>query len=337
MSSHSNATEAHAFYYQGVDGGEAHSYSGCTLSYRGDTAYSYSTAVAKVIPTRKYERPVTGDVGSGLTLVPCYTISATTAKHVSLLREASPFDVVAVPVSRGGRDITPRSVRDGLLAWLESTAKGLNKKGNRQQFHDLLEARGTLLERAGGEWAEAMRDKAFGKYTGMDVSEIAREIQARNRVEAAKQAQRTKETYRKYLDGKHGEDYLAVVRAVFDWGCRDKCPGMSEAERGLLQRKLGSTGSAFVWLDEDGVRTSRHVTVPLDAARVAMKAWQSGRDMRAFKVGPYSVVRYEGGEVQIGCHRIPKANMLALFEAVTGRPFDEARAKAGCASGSQMV
>lgn len=337
MSSHSNATEAHAFYYQGVNNGESHSYSGCSLSYRGDTAYSYSTAVAKVIPTRKYDKPSTDDIGSGLTLVPCYTISSTTAKHVSLLREASPFDLVYVPVPRGGRSITPESIRDRLLEWLESTSKGLNTKANRQQFHDLLEARKTLVERAHAEWAEAMKDKAFDDYLRMDVSAIAKEIQARNRTEAAKQAKRTKETYRRYLDGKTGADYLAVVRAVFDYGDCGKYSGMSDGERSLLKRKLGDTGAAFVWLDSEGVRTSRNVTVPLDAARVAMKAWQSGRDMRAFKVGPYAIVKYEGGVVQIGCHQIPKANMLALFEAVMGKPFDEERVKAGCARASQMV
>lgn len=342
MSSHSNATEAHGFYYHGVDGGENHAYSGCTLHYSGNTAYSYSTAVATVVPTKGYDRATTADVGSGITIVPFQTISPTTAKHVALLREASPFDIVRVPLMRGARRITPASVRDRLLEWLELTSHGLNTVGNRRQFNDLLEARRTLLERAAGEWAKAMKDKAFAQYESMDVEKIAKEIHARRATEAAKQAKRTRETYRRYLDGKRGKAYLDVVRAVFD-DSRDgeRRTRMSDGERHLLKKKLGDTGAAFVWLDGDSVRTSRHVAVPLREAKVAMMAWEAGADMRTFKVGAYPVVKYAGSVIQIGCHSIPRANMLALFEAVMGRPFDETRAKsdsaAGCAAGEQVV
>ncbi len=330
MSSHSNATEAHAFYYRGVDRGESHAYSGCTLSYDGDTAYSYSTAVARVIPARGHRKAVTEDVGSGLTLVPCHTISSTTARHVSLLRGASPFGVVRVPIPRGGRSITPESVRDGLLEWLAAASKGLNRADGRRQFNDLLEARRALLERGGADWEKAMGAKAFARYAGMDVAGIAREIHAKRTAEAAKKAKRTRETYRKYLDGKTGAEYLDVVRAVFDHSYGGRLSRMPENERQLLKRRLGAADSSFVWLDGDLVRTSKHVAVPVREARAAMHAWEAGGDMRTFKVGGYRVVKYTGGVVQIGCHSIPRANVLALFEAVIGRPFDPGRAKAGC-------
>ena len=69
--------------------------------------------------------------------------------------------------------------------------------------------------------------------------------------------------------------------------------------------------------------TSQRVRVPLREAKAAMRAWALGRDMRTFEVGGYKIVVYQGDTIQIGCHKIPRENMLALYEAVMGRPFPE--------------
>ena len=52
MSSHTNWSMAHDFYYKGVDRGEIHEYCSCSLSYVGRTAISYSTAIANFDASR---------------------------------------------------------------------------------------------------------------------------------------------------------------------------------------------------------------------------------------------------------------------------------------------
>jgi hypothetical protein len=52
-----------------------------------------------------------------------------------------------------------------------------------------------------------------------------------------------------------------------------------------------------------------------------MKAWAAGKDMRTARVGAYQIVSYQGATIQIGCHHIPRENMLALYEAVVGKTF----------------
>ena len=194
MSSHSNTSQAHDFYYLGVDEGRSKDYAGCTVSYEGNTAYSYSTAVAKVIP-RKGVKP--GDVrthlpSSGLTLLSFDPMSATTAQHISRLNDASPFDVVRVPLRRGDRDFTPEMLARAFAEELESYAARLNKADNRRKFMELLDSLHRLREDACEKWAKPLRSKALAKFDKLDVSKIAEEIKARNRKAAVKAAAETR-------------------------------------------------------------------------------------------------------------------------------------------------
>ena len=43
--------------------------------------------------------------------------------------------------------------------------------------------------------------------------------------------------------------------------------------------------------------------------------------MRTARVGGYAVVSYEGDTIQIGCHRLARKNLLALYEVIIGTPF----------------
>lgn len=82
-------------------------------------------------------------------------------------------------------------------------------------------------------------------------------------------------------------------------------------------------GASFVWPVGDSVKTSRSVVLPASEVRVALRAWALGHDMRAFRIGPYAVVKYQGDVIQIGCHRIPRRNLVALYEVMTGKKFKE--------------
>jgi hypothetical protein len=86
---------------------------------------------------------------------------------------------------------------------------------------------------------------------------------------------------------------------------------------------------AYVWTDGDKIRTSLGVSVSVDEAKVLMKAWAMGKDMRTMKVGWYSILSYTGDVIKIGCHKIPRKNMLALYEVVMGKPFPKGKQAGG--------
>lgn len=333
MSSHTNWSMAHDFYYKGVDRGESHEYRGCSLSYRRNTAISYSTAIAKVVPAkgRKTKDVRTDAPETGLTLVSYYSMSNTTGRHISCVRQASPFECVGVPLGRKFSDFTPEDVAENFLEALDGLVKRLNTVDNRREFARLMACRRRVMELACEEWAKPLRDHKFRKYETLDVEEATKELQARRRKEAARAAAETRVLFAKYLPKAEasGADYCEFVRTVYDvWYHSKKFP-FDHGQRAVFRKKFDKN-AAYVWpVPESGcVRTSRGVSVPLDEAKALLKLWASGRDMRLLKVGVYTIVRYEGDTIQIGCHKIPRENMLALYEAVLGEKFPARKEKA---------
>jgi len=320
----SNSTEAHNFYYRGVDHGIAKRYCGCSLSYDGRDAYSYSTIVAKVIPTKhcRKNQISTSDRSSGLTLVSYFSMSSTTGRHISLLTGASPFPVIRVPMERGSKELTPCDLRDNFLETLEGYMDGFNKRETRDRFVYLMQERMKIITLAPDEWAKPLRDMRFGKFEKIDITKAAEELKARNRKEASKRAAETKALFAKYVKDRHGADYCEFVHALINgWYDSKKYPFTNE-ERRMLQRKLDKN-AAYIWTEGDTVVTSRGVRVGVDQAKVLLKAWAAGKDMRGLKIGNYTIVSYTGNTIKIGCHDIPRENMIALYEALIGKPFPE--------------
>ena len=328
MSSHTNRSMAHDFYYRGVDGHESHAYRGCSLSYRASTALSYSTAIAKVVPKKGFgaESVRTDAPETGLTLVSRDSMSPTTGRHISYVLSASPFGYVGVPLRRGCSDFSPRGVAENFLEAFGWLASRLNTIGNRREFAELLDCRRRVMELVCEEWAKPLRDRRFRKYEALDVGKAMKELQARRRKKAAKAAAATRALFAEYFPKARagGGNYCEFVRTLCD-PCYRSAMFPFDADQIRLLRKKLDAHAAYVWPESEKgrIRTSKYVVVPLDEAKALMKLWASGWDMHAMKIGPYSIVRYEGDTVQIGCHKIPRENMLALYEAVIGKKFPE--------------
>ena len=320
--SHSNRDVAHDFYYHGVDDGKTGRYSKCSISYCGKVACSYSTAVAMVIPAKGFRDSdvTTRRPSTGITLVSLYSMSNTTGRHISYLARASPFRVAIVPMRYGHSDFTPQDMAMQFLMQLTEYADGLNVAENRSSFVRLIDTLKELRETACEAWAKPLRDRRFRKFLAMDVHKIADEIKARNRKAAAKRASETRALYAKYLKNVSGERYCKFMRTLFEDSY--ECPEFpfDWYRRRQLRSRLDKD-AAYVWINGDQIRTSMRVSVPVDEARVLLKAWAAGKDMRMMRVSRYTILAYEGDVIKIGCHRIPRANMLALYEAVIGEPF----------------
>lgn len=329
MSNHSNITQAHDFYYCGVDYGERRAYSRCTLNFEGCNALSYSTTIAKVIPAKgvKPKDVGTHKPSSGLTLVSMFSMSPTTARHISDVMGASPFDCVEVPLERGDRDFSPQRLADLFAESLDTYSRGLNRKANRYTFTNLLTSLRRIQTDACDEWAKPLKkDKRLKKYERLDISKAMAEQQARIRKAAAKTATLTKETIAKYVKHRSGADYCEFIRALFDRAYHSMKYRFTDEQIKILRAQVRGGADtwyspAYVWPDDDEIVTSKGVRVPMQEAKVAMRLWALGKDMRTMPVGRYHIVSYEGGTIQIGCHKIPRDNMLALYEAVMGKPF----------------
>jgi len=333
MSSHTNRSVSHDFYYRGVDEGRSGDYRGCSISYSRRVARSYSTVVAQVIPAKGYRD---GDVrtrepSSGRTLVSTFTMSNTTGRHIGYLRSSSPFECISVPMRRGGGELMPQELANRFYEELGYYVKELNTKANREEFMHMLNALKRVRDEASEEWAKPLRHARFRRFLKVDVSKEAEALKARNRRLAAKAARETRETIAKYVKDRKGGDYCEFMHALFDPRYESGRYRFSDRQREILRdRVCGGKHAwdipAYVWLDGDEIETSKGVRVPVSEAKVAMRLWASGKDMRTLPVDRYHIVSYEGDTIQIGCHKIPRENMLALYEAVMGEPFPERKA-----------
>jgi len=320
-----NRQVAHEFYYRGVDHGERRSYSGCSISYAADRAYSYSTVVAAVVPRKGFtaEDVTTARPETGLTLVSFDSMSSTTSRHIGYLRHASPFEAVGVPMNYGGCHMTPEILRNNFLEELGRSAKGLTRREGRTRFTWLVGALKTVREKAAEPWAKELRDRRFSKYLKIDVSKEAEALRAAGRKKAAKAAAETRAILAKYVKERKGGDYCEFMRALFDGWYRGRKYAFDNAIRAKLRSRLCKSDAAYVWPDEERglVCTSRSCSVPLQEARVMLKAWAAGKDLRTQRIGAYTVLSATGSVIRIGCHRIPRENIVALYEALVGEPL----------------
>lgn len=329
MGGKSRFTEAHDYYYLGVDEGRGKHYSGVALHYDGRTAYSYSTAIARVIPRKGYKDSDVSTMYSanGITLLSVDSMSSCTCKHIQALFDASPFHVLKVPFHYGSEHFDPGILRDNYLRELALYAQELNHVKERTRFTSLMETRRYLLDQAAEEWARPLRDRKFKEFEEIfaNLDDWRRNLKKKLAEKAAKEEAVAKRLVSRYTNkAKTAQGYLNLVRSLFGWGADAKL--MKPETRATLKDAFTKSGVSYVWVAGEEIVTSQHVHVALKSARVLMKAWAAGKDMRTLKIDGYSIVSYTGDTIQIGCHKIPRQNMLALYEVVTGKKFPERKA-----------
>ena len=71
---------------------------------------------------------------------------------------------------------------------------------------------------------------------------------------------------------------------------------------------------SFIWRMGDDVKTSQLITVPWRDVRMLLKLWKAGKPILGKKAGQYTVLSVNDDYVQAGCHRIPVANLNAIYE-----------------------
>jgi hypothetical protein len=197
-----------------------------------------------------------------------------------------------------------------------------------EHFAELMEAVRMLRDRACREWAKAATGREFRRFYTLDVDKAARELREKRRREAAKKAAEYRAVLKKY---KIGEDnYCEFVHTVFGKPYQGRgFEGIADQELDILSRRFIASGNAYVWPDVPGdvVATSKGISIPMQEARLALRAWASGKDMRKYDLHGYAVLSYTGDTIRIGCHEIPRENMLSLYREVMGRPFPGKSAK----------
>lgn len=71
---------------------------------------------------------------------------------------------------------------------------------------------------------------------------------------------------------------------------------------------------SFIWRADAVVKTTQGITVPWSDVELLLKLWKAGKPILGKRAGQYTVLAVNDDYVQVGCHRIPVANLNAIYE-----------------------
>ena len=290
---------------------------------RGNTCYSYSTAIAYKI------------IDKNVLLLAREGFSNTTRKQKCLLRRAfAHWHIIEV-----GSDNIPEcdEALDRLLKREVKECKECivdmlkNTKKNKQGVFALAEDRQKFCEyvRTLNELSMYVNHSLYNTKTKWNAFIL--EYSHKLRRYASEMFKRREEA-RKERERKAAEELAKRCDAAVklfnqELGCAVKDAKYSKLidammkaslpkilSLGTLEEYFDVDGSySFVWRMGDDVKTSQYITVPWKAVELLLRLWKAGKPILGKQVGRYTVSSVNDDYVQVGCHRIPVANLNALY------------------------
>lgn len=298
-----NRDVAHSFFYDLNGRFERRS---MTVSYEHNKYWSYATVIAKITQT------ITGKT---VCIISDNNFSATTAKHISELRSACPFDVVYLPQRIGQQDFNAYDTVKICIDNLEYYSKSkLTQKPNREGFSRYFHMLQNTLELEGFENEFEKTEKALNEYRplydAINDPEKLKEYKQKQQQREKEKQQRLKEELKQHIERFDVSElaYLAYSnQTVVDTDLRNKLRDYLNPHKEL----------SFIWFDNDLVRTSQHITVNRKEVEVLLKLWKKGQLKHGMTISHYTVLEVMPNYVKVGCHKIPVSNLDALLNQIS--------------------
>ena len=297
---------AHRFFNEPEKRG---SYQRISVSFEGDTIYSYYTAIGM---------KVMGTDGKPALLLSDSNMSETTGKHIRAIHAACPYSsgrIISAPLQYGNRWIKVSEVAERFTSYfLTYDPADLSKASNREEAKNKI--------------SNARRFSSLIQHLESGVLAVADMLSARiNEIEAKRAArkptdwspeaikQREEEKQRR-LDNLLAKvprmSYMDKIKAVFT---NKSLP--ADLRAALKQEVTPSTAEyereySFVWVSGDYVKTSQFVSMQKGTVKHLINRWRAGNLTEGTHAGPYTIQDITPDYIRIGCHKIPIANIEAL-------------------------
>lgn len=292
-----NIDICHKFFYQNNDRFYP-SYK--SLGYNGDRFFSYSTIIGKKI---------TGKNGNDYLLLSDDTFSNTTAKHINDLRQASPLEIVYIPVDYGQNDITIDKAIEDIKHNLDFYNKSkLTLKNNRQSYINYFNMLSVIDEKI-QDIDQALFDQYKPLFEILTNSEKTRELKQKLQEQEKIKRENLKKQLKTYLDQ---FNICQLAKMVFDRNdqtLHDQ-PDIKKAIKDYIDPK---NDLAFIWEDSENYKTSKLITIAKKDCQLLIDLYKSGKLKHGFKLGYYTVLEVTSEFLRIGCHKIPVANINCLI------------------------
>lgn len=302
---------------------------GCDRMHtRGNTCYSYSTAIAYKIVDKR------------ILLISREGFSQTTRKQKCRLKSAFSFwNIIEVSADNIPEqdDFLNSCIKRELQECLETMQYLLdNCKKNKQGILVKAADRETFVDRCSTirKWCAfadySLNDKDLDKYA--DYSEYSEKLCEYDtaRIEHVEQARRERERKAAEERIKRQEELQAALEEFNHSGSKSykkysailekyniSCyfrKQMIESFFGLNTVQDYTENYSYIWRADDVVETTQYITVPWRDVELLLKLWKAGKPILGKSAGRYTVLSVNDKYVQVGCHRIPVANLNAIYE-----------------------
>lgn len=310
---------------------------GCDRMHtRGNTLYSYSTAIAYKI------------VDKQVLLMSRYKYSVTTNKQMYKLWSAfSHWNIIEVgskniPECDEALDrLLKREVKE-CIERLKDMLKNIkkNKQGVFARYEDRKEFCGYV--RTLNELSRYVNHSLYNTKTKMNkfLLEYEQKLNAYDSemVERREQLRKERrEQLRKERERKAREEYLkrneALITALDNFK-KSGATSFKEYSAILNKYMVNLCGIkdcmesffnlntvedyhkcySFIWRAGDVVKTTQGIVVPWSDVELLLKLWKAGKPILGKRAGQYTVLSVNDDYVQVGCHRIPVVNLNAIYE-----------------------
>lgn len=298
---------------------------GCDRMHtRGNTLYSYSTAIAYKI------------VDKQVLLLAREGFSVTTQKQKRAIRRAfGHWNIIEVNSDNipeydvSLERLLKKEVEEckhRLKYMLDNTRK--NKQGVFARFEDRHDFCGhaDTLRRLGEAFGKHLYNTHTKRHSKLEEYVLILEDYQESIVENREQARR--ERIRKEFEERVKRNEEAMNLFHQELGCAVKDVKFSKLINAFAKSCLPCHLSlhilreyfnvddsySFIWRMGDDVKTSQLITVPWRDVRMLLKLWKAGKPILGKKAGQYTVLSVNDDYVQVGCHRIPVANLNAIYE-----------------------
>lgn len=321
---------AHEFFYSGFNSsGEKNN-----CSYWHNKYYSYSTVIGVVFDKTKSGRTVF--------LLDAYNYSVTTANHKQNLRLACPgfIDLIECQFPERSQEITPRNIVKASVEYVERCMQHkMSLKKNREEFLSALRVVEELNRHFGGVHPAKMKKfHAFAEtiasreglksVAALQAQQLKLEEERKRKKALAIRRKKKKELapYVKLVDKfrkKVPENIIAMaIGRRFFQDVDSEYVKSSKFLPLLVPTQLEAAFNVTAYsqhyayiapgrhgydLDDEettlNVETNAFLQVSIHDARVALKAWKSGKSIRGMSIDMYTVVSADKDMVVVGCHK----------------------------------
>lgn len=282
----------HDFFYDDLSDAKRYKKAKSETCYSGKHFFSYATEIGAIY---------TAENGDNVLFISDYGFSNTTRAHLSALRQASPLPLIYVPFDWDDNFTSVNTLKKRFIEYFADVdAAFIRYAARRREFIAKFENFSKFLNAVAPY--EVPAPELENLYNTARELDDARAGQRAAILE--RQKTRELERVKRYAD--------LPLTAVIGTAYADAAADKTEKRDAISYLKTIYPGHSFVWIDGEYCRTSQGVRVPRATAAKLYKLYAAGRVKVGMHLDCYTILKLDTDFVQIGCHKIPVANIQAI-------------------------